>query len=1027
MNLTLLAHRFQPVVQLVMVAATIAGLVSYFTLPAREDPEVTIRQAVVTTAHPGLPAEDVERLITQRLEEAVIELPQLDEVRSTSLDGLSIIHAQAYDRYFELDQIWDELREQVLDVQDDLPPGTRPPVVNDDFSDVAVITLALTGADYTMPELNDYAEHVRQRLLQVPGTRKIDIIGAQPERLYIDLETARLAETGLTPALVAQALQATNVLGSGGRLDTGDIAFTLQQTGRFERAEDVADLLIQPPGGEGLVRLGDIAEVRRGVVDPAPRAAFHNGDQAVVLAVNMQPYESVINYSRRAAEAIDEVAATLPAGLSLAITTFQSDQVQKAVYGVSFSVLQTLAVVLGVVILFLGVRTGLIVGAIVPGVMLATLAIMAVFDMQLERMSLATHVIALGLLVDNGIVIAEDFKRRLEAHGDRDRALRETGGELALPLLSSSATTVLVFIPLMLAQHSAGEYTRNISLVILISLSVSWLLALMVTPSLCHRFMKQPKRRASDGRAGGLFGRIETVYGWLLRAGLRVRIPILVAMLAIFAGSVVALQGLPQRFFPQSDRSQILVYVTLPAGVTTRTTEDRIQAMSAVVTDDTRYPELGDVVAYSGFGGPRFVLSLTPLDPAPNVGFMVINADSLEAVLDAIPKLRRDFASKFPDVDARVTRMFVGPTDPNVIQVQVKGPDRDHVFDQADELKRILAGVDGTIDIWSDWHNRTTRLDVDVDQAAARRAGVSSQDVAAALQTLTEGRVIARFEADDEVTPIAVRLADGERNSADRLATLPIYPSDGGAPVPLAQVADIVPVADFSHIQREDMVPTVTVAARHPAISPEDMAPMIADELEALNRKLEPGHRAEFDGIVVDSQAGRAALAANFPLAFGAIVLLLVAQFNSYRRPLIILLTMPLVITGAVLGLTAARADFGFIPILGLLALAGIIVNNAIVLIDRIDIERSRGDQSDWDALIAACQRRLRPIVMTTITTMVGLAPLIIARDVLFYGMASAVAAGLAVGTVLTLGMVPVLYALFFNITAPPKEASDES
>lgn len=1028
MNISVLAHRFQPVVQLIVIVAAIAGVASYFTLPAREDPEVTIRQAVVTTAHPGLPAQDVERLITQRLEEAIIALPELKEVRSTSLDGLSIIHAQAEDQYFQLDQIWDELGEQVAEAAGDLPPGTGEPVVNDDFGDVAVITLALTGADYTLPEVNDYAEHVRQRLLQVPGTRKIDLVGVQPERIYIEFETARLTETGITPGLVARTLQEANALGSGGRLDTGDIAFTLQQTGRFESAEDVADLLIRPPGGDGLVRLGDIAEVRRSVVDPAPRAAFYNGDQAVVLAVNMQPDESVINYSRRAADAIDEVAATLPEGMNLDITTFQSEQVQNAVYGVSVSVLQTLAIVLGVVILFLGVRTGLIVGSIVPGVMLATLAVMGVFNMQLERMSLATLVIALGLLVDNGIVIAEDFKRRLEEHGDRDRALRETGGELALPLLSSSATTVLVFIPLMLAQHSAGEYTRNISLVILIALSVSWLLALMVTPALCHRFMKQPKRRENaGGRQGGFFGRIETVYGGLLRAGLRVRIPTMIVTAFVFAGSVIAMQNVPQRFFPQSDRTQILVYATLPAGVTTRTTEDRIQAMSEIVTNEERYPGLGDVVAYSGFGGPRFVLSLTPLDPAPNVGFMVINAADLDAVLDAIPRLRRDFAEQLPDVDARVTRMFVGPTDPNVIQIQVKGPDKDYVFEQADELVRILASVDGTIDVWSDWYNRTTRLDIDVDQAAARRAGVSSRDVADALQTLIDGRIIGRFEADDEVTPISVRLSEDDRNSADRLATLPVFPAAGGAPVPLSQVADIVPVADFSRIQREDMVPTVTVEARHPTISPEDMAPMIAGDLEALNEELEPGHRAEFDGIVMDSQDGRAALAANFPLAFGAIIILLVAQFNSYRRPLIILLTIPLVLTGAVIGLTAARADFGFIPILGLLALAGIIVNNAIVLIDRIDIERSREGQSDWDALITACKRRLRPIVMTTITTIVGLAPLIIAQDVLFYGMASAVAAGLAVGTVLTLGVVPILYALFFNITAPPKEASDES
>ncbi|WP_375056072.1 efflux RND transporter permease subunit [Zobellella sp. DQSA1] len=1026
MTISEAAFRFRPAVFLVAVALMVYGALSYFSLPAREDPKITIREATVTTAYPGLPAERVEMLITKPLEEAVLTVSGVEEIRSISSDGQSIIYAKAYDRLNELDQVWDELEEAVQEKAPALPEGTSPPRVNDNFGDVGIITLALTGEDYDLAELYDFAQHSRDSLTTVPGTRKVEIIGAVEERIFIEVSSARLAELGIPPDAIAVTLSAQNTIAPGGQLDAGERAFSLIPTGAFKTVDDIRRLLIRVPEDGSLIALGDIAEVTRGFADPAPRRAYFNGQPSVVLSIAMQPSQSVLHYSRRAEAVIEALTAALPVGLDLNVITWQADQVENAVYGVSANVLQTLAIVLGLVILFLGVRTGLIVGSIVPAVMLTTLAVMGVFEMSLERMSLATLVIALGLLVDNGVVVAEHFKRLLGEHGDRDQALAQTGRELAIPLLSSSLTTILVFLPLMLAEHASGEYTRNISLVILISLSASWVLAMTVTPTLCYLFLKAPEKAtgAAPEQPEGLFGKIETAYGRLLRRILRYRLLFVSAMFALLPVGGFLVQSAPAKFFPDSDRAQILVYVNLPAGVTTRTTDARMKEMMDIISDKERYPDLGNFAAYVGFGGPRFVLSLAPLDPAPHVGFFVINATDREAASAAIPRLRDDFRRKLSDVEARVSGMFLGPSDPNVIQIQVKGPDADYIVEQSKAIERMLADIPGTIDIWSNWYNPVTRLAIDVDQPLAQRAGVSSTDVARSLSNFVSGQPVSAFRDGDEVFPIISRAMAHERNDVGRLKSIPVFPQGSAEPVPLEHIAQIAAQRGFGFIHREDLTRTVTVEARNLFISPEDMAPLLQPHIDSLNERLAPGHLVEFDGIVKDSKIGRAALFASFPLCIGLSILLLVAQFNDYRRPLIVVLTIPLVVIGVGIGLQLMQAQFGFLVILGLLALAGIIVNNAIVLIDRIDIERRMGDQPDFDAVISASARRLRPILMTTITTIVGLLPLIVGKDVLFYGMASIMAFGLAIGTVLTLGVTPALYCLFFKITPPENRAN---
>lgn len=1037
MNLSQAAYQYRPVLFLATVMAMLFGLWSYFTLPTQEDPTITIREAVVTTDFPGLPAEQIEENITKPLEESIRFVGEIKRIRSTSMRGRSIIHVEIQDRYFDLDQIWDEVNQRILEAKPLLPEGTQEPYFNDQFGDVAVVTAALTADDFSHAEQLEMAEHVRTLLYAIEGTKRIELFGVQDQRVFIEIAESRLAELGLSPASLAEQIQQHNIYPPAGEMQAGEQRLALEVSGELKSLEALGNMEIQLSEGTTL-RLRDIGEIRRDYEDPARQRAFFNGRPAIVLAISMLEGHSVLDYGHAVRARLDAVGEALPAGYRLEIMTFQPEQVANAVYGVTSSVIQTLAIVLGVVILFLGVRTGLIVGSIIPTVMLVTLGVMGLMGITLQRASLATLVIALGLLVDNAIVIAEDFKTRLAMGRSRDQALRETGGELALPLLSSTLTTILVFLPLLLAEHVSGEYTRSVSIVIAIALLTSWFLSLTLTPALCHRFLQRPadvtREPDSKPRQPAVFNLSDRLFHWmssryarLLASLLRHRAMFLASMALALVAGVAMMQLVPKKFFPDSDRNQVLVTIDFPSDIAANETDRRMQALSEeLLSSPALNEDLTSIAAYAGFGGPRFVLSLTPIDPSPNKGFMVLNVADSERVGEVIETTRELFAERHPDAFPQITRMYLGPSDSTLLQVQVKGPDRGVLFNAAARIEDILSEVNGALDIRHSWEARIPSLAVEVDQAKARSAGLTSQDIARSLAGAIDGYHLSQFRDGDKIIPIMMRYAEAGRASVERLKSLTVYPlSSPGAGVPLAQVADLKLASGYFRIDREDMVRTLTVEGRNLYFTAENMVARVSPALDDLEQRLPPGHWIEFDGVVKDSAEGQAALQANLPLCIGLIFVLLVAQFNSYKRPLLIIITIPLVIVGVALGLLIARADFGFMVLLGIYSLAGIIINNAIVLIDRIDIERRETPDSDLDAIIRAASRRLRPILMSAITTVLGFLPLIIGHDPLFYGMAAAMAAGLAVGTLMSLGVVPVLYSYFFAIDTggQPREA----
>jgi len=1021
MNLTKIAFTYRKSILMVLALLLINGVFAYLTLPAQEDPTITIRNALVTTSYPGMAPERVEQLITRALEKEIRKIPEVEKLTSTSTTGQSVIHVEIYDRYFNLDDIWQDLRNKVKQAEANLPQGTRTPFVNDEFGDVSVVTLALTADGFSLGQMYDIAKHIRDNLYSVAGTKKVDVLGAQAERIFLEAGTAKLSQLGISPQTIINELQTQNIISPGGQIDTGTRFIVVEPTGNFSSLDDIGDTHITIPGTDDTIALKDIVSLRRGYVDPPHQPAYFNGEPAIMFAIAMLPDYNLLEYAPRVKTMVAKIENSLPIGYQVNIATYQAEQVQKAVRGVSINVLQTLAIVLVVVIFFLGLRTGLIVGSIVPFVMLTTLAVMQFSDMALEKMSLATLIIALGLLVDNGIVIAEDFKSRLEKGEERFYAMVQGGKELAMPLLSSSVTTILFFLPLMLAEHVAGEFTRSISLVILITLMTSWILALCVTPTLCYLFIRVDKKASKEGIDGvakvekktrGFYKSYEVFLHWVLSH----KALFMIAMVGILVFSMSGFKYVEQQFFPDSDRTQIMMYIDLPNGTSARETNRQMLEVFDWLDDKERFPEVTSYSGYSGFNGPRFVLTLNPEDPADNKGFVVLNVKEGTKLDSLVNKLHNGIIETFPNVSGRVKRMFAGPSDSSTISIQVKGPDKDIIYAKANEIMAVLQKVPHTKNIRTDWENRIVKVKVKVDQHRARRAGVTSEDIATALQSYFSGATVTEFREGDDIIPVILRANDEERFNLDRLRTVSVYSHSSGLAIPLFQVADFIPVNQYAKLQREDMFSTITVEANNTEMTAEDLKLIIDADIQALKPDLPVNHHIEYDGVIVVSKEAQQALGASMPMVIGFVLVLLVMQFNSYRRALIIVLTIPLLLIGTIIGLLVMNAPFGFMVTLGIYSLAGIIINNGIVLIDRIDIERSKGID-DYQAIINSCLTRIRPITMTTVTTIMGLLPLMMNPESMFFGMATVLAFGLGVGTILTLGVVPVLYAAFFKVS----------
>ncbi|MEL7471161.1 MAG: efflux RND transporter permease subunit [Pseudomonadota bacterium] len=1012
--LTRFALENRTVVLAILLICLIAGPLSFLTHPSREDPSITIRNAQVVAQFPGMSASRIEDLITRKLEEKLREIPEVKHITSTSSTGRSLVKVEVQDQYVDMDPIWAGLRNKMDDVQADLPSGTIGPAVFDDQGNVAMATIAITAEGFENWEIREAAKELRRIVYAtVPGVRKVEFYGVEEQQVFVEFDNIRISQLGIDPNAIVNAITQQNVILPGGRVEADGLTMTIEPSGDFVSLDDLSGLQVQIPGDPPTtLYVRDIADVRLGYSEPAESPAYFNGKQTVVVGVSMIDQVDSNIFSQTLGEVVRQFEQSLPWGYELNFITFQQNEINNAVFSVMNNLWQTCLVVLAVVVAFLGFRTGLIVGAMVPMVMLISTLVMRYMEIELERMSLASLIISLGLLVDNGIVVAEDIQGRIQRGQERVAAALDSGRTLMMPLLAASLTTIFAFMPLMLAPGASGEYTRSISLVIGIALAISWVIALTVLLMICVWFMKGGEAKDEDAEYDRGYYH---AYRGFMRWAIRFRWLVLpVAASSLFFGAWL-FQFTDKTFFPASERTQLQVIVELPVGSNTEATLDVVQRITRFLDDDQTNPEVVNIVSYIASGGPRFYLALDPPDGYPNVAYMIVNVAQSPDVVALRDRLRDWALAAVPEARVSPKEMSMGPSEAGLVEYRIIGTDDTVLAGAADQLMAALRSAPDTFAIKNDWENPTVSLQVLVDQNAARRANVTSEDIANALNTQLAGSEVTDFRVEDVSIPVVLRAQGDQRTNIDRVRTLNIGVVDG-APVPLLQVAQFDGKISYSRVQRRDLQRVMTVSGKSTTLTAAALDAEVADTLAELAERMPAGYSIEKGGEIEGSSDAQGNLFANLPLAFALMVLVLIWQFDSFKKPIIILLTIPLVITGVSAGLLIfPGANFSFMGILGLLALAGIVINNAIVLLDRIEIELAAGREA-FDAVVEAGVRRLRPIIMTTCTTALGLAPIILSRDVLFYDLAVVIAGGLLVGTVLTLVVCPCLYAVFFRL-----------
>jgi len=1028
-------------VTLVLIVVLLAtGLSSYFSMPQAEDPGFIIRFALVTTRWPGASPARVEQLVTDKLEKAIQEIPELDAVTSQSKTGISIVSVGVKEEYKDMRPIWDNLRRKVDRVTPDLPAAAMKPTVNDEYGDVFGTVLSLTGDGFSNAELKDIADEVRDELLLIEDVAKVDIYGAQEERIFVEYSNARLAELGLSPQQLQGILSARNIVNSGGDLRTANEEIVLEPTGNFESVEELERTLIPIPQTSDLLYLRDVAHVYRAYVDPPRTLVRINGTPGLSLGIAMREGGNIVDLGEVVRSEVDRIAATYPHGIELGFLQEQGAVVEKKVDAFVVNLLQAVAIVLAVMLVSLGLRTGLVVASLIPCAIIMAFIFMPMVGVSIDQMSLAALIIALGLLVDNAIVVSESVLVQMREGKTAKEAAISSAGELAVPLLVSSLTTAAAFLPIFLAKSSVGEYTGALFKVVTITLLCSWCLALTMIPLLCTLFLKVEKKgggawswvrrilklKKKEAGAGPFDTGFYRWYRRVLLTGLRHPILTLMAVVAVFWGSLKLFAFVPVIFFPDNDRATLIAEWKLPIGTPLASTERVVEEIEAfmgeelvVTPEEALAGEEGvtDWVTYIGDGGPRFYLGHSPEQASAGYALMVVNSTSRAFTDRAVERLAA-LPERFPGLEATVDPMAAGPPGGKPVEVRISGRDPEKTFQFVNRLKEHLRSTPGPLNITDNWGARLKKLVVEVDADRAQRAGVTHQDVAVSLQTVFSGIQTTEYREGDEVIPVTLRSNQAGNVALDRFGSINVFSQNTGASVPVEQVANARVVWQAGNIRRRNRLQTVTIQADlEPGLSAARFNPGLVSWLEQESADWPLGYSWELGGEDEASAEANASIGAQLPVAFMLIVLLLVAQFNSIRKPLIILLTIPLGLIGVVIGLLVLRSSFGFMTMLGLISLAGIVINNAIVLLDRIQIEIVDNGLPEPLAVIESAQRRLRPIVLTTFTTLGGMIPLYLSGGPLFESMAAAIMVGLVFATALTLGVVPVLYSLFFRVS----------
>lgn len=1000
---------------LVMVGLIVQGLLVYGSMPKRENPAITIRSALISAQFPGMSPERMEDLIVKPIERKAREIGEIEDINSLISTGSTVVTVNIYDHVSkaDLDGVFTDIRNKMDDLKPSLPDGTEGPFVNTDYGDVAIATVAVTGDGFTDEELRQSADDLREYLYTVDGISKVTLFGVQEERIWLEIDTRKLAAVGVQLNQVLQDLQAQNVILPAGQIDADGVSLILEANGDLQSVEAIGNVLTKVQGLSGFVRLKDLMNVRRGYQDPVDKPVYFNGQPAVIVGVEMTVSEDIQKIGAALEEGVAAHELTQPIGISYQFSTFQETNVTTSINSALMNVLQTFVVVLAVMMLFLGFRAALIIACIVPFTVTFALIGMNFMSIDLQQISIAAVIISLGLLVDNGLVVVEDIQGRIAKGIDPQESALAAGRQFFVPLAVASVTTVSAFIPMLILDGVEGEFAFSLGAVVGIMLAGSWLTAMYILPPLCVWFAKK-KTEKKDGKPN----RIVRAYGGAIGRTLSLGPLIILAAYAAVALSITQFSNVKSEMFPLAERAEFLIYLDMPKGTAISATQAEALAVERWLRDTSQNPEIVNTTVFVGDGGPRFYLALNPADTNPASAFILINTTDFESAVTAASRAQDYLVANHPAARFKVKRLSMGGGESGIVEVKLSGSDAEKLLYLADEVEEAFDDVAGISQNENDWGNKTLKIVIDVDQSKARELGVSSREISDLMDTFYSGTAYSTFRDGDQSIPIVVRAEKGFRSSLEDLASLAV-PTDGPL-ISLDQVATFDPKLEFSQIRRENQVRQIKVSGKSDTLAANQVLAQIRPTLDSLD--LSGGYTLTIGGETENSSEVNALLAGGIPLALMVMLAALMFQFNSIRRVLLTFMTVPLIIIGAPIALLITNEPLSFFAILGMISLAGIIINNAIVLIDQIDIERQTAELRE--AVIEASKKRMTPIMLTSLTTIFGLMPMAINGGALFEPMATLMIGGLLVSSLLSLFFVPSTYYLLFGGLWAPKTGS---
>ncbi|MBR3371067.1 MAG: efflux RND transporter permease subunit [Rhodobacteraceae bacterium] len=1002
-------------VWIVILLCIFGGLWGFSNVGRLEDPGFTLKTALVFTPYPGATADEVETEVSEHLESAIQQMPQLKRIESKSMPGLSQLTVEIEDTYGpdQMPQVWDELRRRIGDAQGSLPQGALAPVINDDFGDVYGLYYAVSAEGYSPRQIREIARQLRRGLVTVDGVAKVDISGLIDENVVVEISSTRLESLGLPPAQLVESIANDNAVLPQGEVASDLSRLRLGLPPGYATPEGIAALRVGQAGTTGQLGLADIATVRREISETPDLVVTHNGMQVFTLGVSAITSRNVVAVGHAVEARLGELMAELPPGVKLHPIYEQHKVVDQSVSGFIVSLAQSVAIVVAALMIAMGWRAGVVVGATLLLTVMATVMFMALSGIEMERISLGALITAMGMLVDNAIVIVEGMVIGIDKGKSAEQAAAETEAATGIPLLGATVIGIMAFSGIGLSPDATGEFMFSLFAVIAISLLLSWILGVTVTPWLGAWLLRPSKGAGGDPYAG----RFYKDYGGLLRASLRARWLVIGAVVVITATSVMAFAGVKQQFFPASTTPLLYVHYNLPRGADVAATQaDMVRIAERLAT----VPGVTDVTTFAGAGASRFMLTYPPEQPDPSYGLAVVRTQSAGVIPALAADLSRSLPAEFPAGHLRVEQLVFGPPTGADVALRISGDDPAVLRALAAQAQQIMRQGGALRDLRHDWRQPELAIVPFVDEARMRLAGVTRSAIADTILFGSSGLRAGSLREGDTQLPILLRRPEAERTNPEGLIDLSVWSEGAGSYVPMSQVVDRIELrAEEALIHRRDRVRTLTVQADAVIGLTADQAfRTVRAQIEAM--PLPPGYSLAWGGEYESSADAQASLAAQLPLGFLVMLVISVLMFNRVRQPAIIWLVVPMSVTGMSLGLLVTGLPFTFTALLGLLSLSGMLMKNAIVLVEEIDARRAAGD-APFAALVDGSVSRLRPVLLAAVTTIFGMLPLL--PDAFFASMAVTIMGGLAFATVLTMIVVPVLYALMFGIRAPARAA----